>query len=233
MIFNKLIMVLILLVISIVYILKLFNEKALPQFISYAEIETKKIVSSVINTTVIEEISNSINIEDLFITLKDDNGNIENIDLNSSEANKILVKTSKVVEQNLKYLEGGEVDKLKLSNLSSNLDKDKLNKGIIYELPSGILFNNTLLNNILPKIPIKINLVGNIFCKLNTEIESYGINNALLKVNINIEVETKILMPFVSKSIKINVDIPIAVKIIEGNVPSYYFDGYLDTIVNK
>ena len=226
---NRILFVVILLIISIIYIFKIFNEKALPQFISYSEIETKKIVSNIISNTITEEITNNINIDDLFITLKDSNGDIQSIDFNSSEVNKILVKSSKSVEQNLRYLESGEVDKLNLSNYDNN----KLKNGIIYELPSGIIFNNTLLNNILPKIPIKMSLIGNVLAKLTTSVDSYGINNALIKVNINIEAEVKILMPFVSSNTKLNIDVPILMKIMEGNVPSYYFGGYLDTIVSE
>ena len=226
---NRILFVVILLIISIIYIFKIFNEKALPQFISYSEIETKKIVSNIISNTITEEITNNINMDDLFITLKDSNGDIQSIDLNSSEVNKILVKSSKSVEQNLRYLETGEIDKLNLSNY----DNEKLKSGIIYELPSGIIFNNTLLNNILPKIPIKMHLIGNVLAKLTTSVDSYGINNALIKVNINIEAEVKILMPFVSSNSKLNIDVPILMKIMEGNVPSYYFGGYLDTIVSE
>lgn len=226
---NRILFVVILLIISIIYIFKIFNEKALPQFISYSEIETKKIVSNIISNTITEEITNNINMDDLFITLKDSNGDIQSIDLNSSEVNKILVKSSKSVEQNLRYLETGEIDKLNLSNY----DNEKLKSGIIYELPSGIIFNNTLLNNILPKIPIKMHLIGNVLAKLTTSVDSYGINNALIKLNINIEAEVKILMPFVSSNTKLNIDVPILMKIMEGNVPSYYFGGYLDTIVSE
>lgn len=228
-IINKILFIVILLIISIIYIFKIFNEKALPQFISYSEIETKKIVSNIISNTITEEITNSINMENIFITLKDSNGDIQSIDFNSSEVNKILVKSSKSVEQNLKYLEKGEVGKLNLSNY----DNEKFKNGIIYELPTGIMFNNTLLNNILPKIPIKMSLIGNVLAKLTTSVDSYGINNALIKVNINIEAEVKILMPFISSNTIFNVDVPILMKIMEGNVPSYYFGGYLDTIVSE
>ena len=34
-----------------------------------------------------------------------------------------------------------------------NYDNEKLKSGIIYELPSGIIFNNTLLNNIIKRVP--------------------------------------------------------------------------------
>jgi len=229
---NKILIIIILLAISIIYIFKVFNEKAIPQLIEYSELETSRIVSKIVSNTVIDEISNNTNIEDIFITIKDSNGDIKSIDFNSSEVNKILSKTAKSVEQNLRYVESGDTDKLNLTNYVSNVDIEKSKKGIIYELPSGIIFNNTLLNNLLPKIPIKMSLIGTIFTKVSTDVESYGINNALIKVNMNIEAEVKILLPFVSSNTKINVDVPIIMKIMEGNVPSYYFDGYLNTMTN-
>ena len=156
---NKIILIIILLIVILIYIFKIFNDKALPQFISYSEIETKKIVTSLINDTVAHEISNNINLDNLFVTVKDNN-DIKNIDFNTGEVNKILSNISKVVESNLKYLETGQIDKL---YLDYDIDKEKFKKGIIYELPSGIIFNNVLLNNILPKIPVKISLIGEEF----------------------------------------------------------------------
>jgi len=231
---NIILIVLILLIISIIYILKLFNDRAVPQFLSYSKIETQKIVTSVISSTVTREISNNIDINDLFVTLKDTNDNIKSIDFNTKSINMVLTKTTDVVEESLKYLETGQIDKLRLDNVPYSFDSN-INNGIIYELPSGIIFNNVLLNNIFPKIPVKINLIGNIFCKLNTDVVEYGINNALIKVNINIEVEIKILLPFVSENSKINVDVPILMKLMEGSVPSYYFDGFLGSpsVTNK
>ena len=174
---NIIILLIILLTISIVYLFKIFNQKLLPQLLNYSQIETKKIVSSIINTTVIENISKNTYYDDLFKEAKTSDNNIKSIDFNSSKVNKLLSDTTKLI-----------------------------------------------LNNIMPKIPVKINLIGNIFCKLNTNIEDYGINNALIKVNINIEVEIKILLPFASKNVIITSDVPIIMKLVEGSVPNYYLD---------
>ncbi len=227
---NVIIIIFILIFISVIYIINILSEKALPHLISYSEIETKKVISNVISSTVTEEISNKITMEDLFITTKSSNDSISSIDINSSKVNKLLSDVSLSIEKNLKYLETGQIDKINLSNNTFNsYDIDKLRQGIIYELPSGIIFDNILLNNIMPKIPVRINLIGNIFCVLNTDIESYGINNALIKVNISVEADVKILLPFISSTTKVTTNIPLIIKIIEGNVPSYYFDGYLNT----
>ena len=129
----------------------------------------------------------------------------------------MLLKISKVLEQNFKYLEEGRIDKLKIEELKSN------KKGVIYELPSGIIFKNVFLNNLLPKIPVRLNLVGTIFSKLTTDVESYGINNAIFKVNLNVSADIKTVLPFTSKTSSMEASIPIIIKIIEGEVPNYYF----------
>lgn len=228
-ILNKICIIFILLLLAITYIFKIFNEKTLPIFIEYSKVETKKIASLIITSTITEEIAKNTTIEDLFITTKDNNGNIQSIDFNSSEVNNILANASSLLERNLNYLETGQIDKLSIPKSTlSNYNQDKLKKGIIFEIPSGIMFNNQILSNIFPMIPVKLHLVGNIVCKIKTDIQSYGINNALIKVNIEVSVDIKILLPFISEDLTFVIDIPIIMKIMEGRVPSYYMDGFLN-----
>ena len=215
---NLIFMVLVLLIISTIYILKIFSEKALPIFLEYSEVEVKRIASLVINNSVINGVGADITLEDLFIVKEDKNGNIVSMDVDPAKTNQLLLKVSKVLEQNFKYLEDGNIDKLKMEQLKSN------KKGIIYELPSGIIFNNVFLNNLFPKIPVRLNLVGTIFSKLTTDVESYGINNAIFKVNLNVSADIKTVLPFTSKTSSMEASIPIIIKIIEGEVPNYYFE---------
>ena len=214
---NLILMVFVLLIISTIYMLKIFSEKALPIFLEYSEIEVKRIASLVINNSVINGVGADITLEDLFIVKEDKNGNIVSMDVDPAKTNQLLLKVSKVLEQNFKYLEDGNIDKLKMQELKSN------KKGVIYELPSGIIFNNIFLNNLFPKIPVRLNMVGTVFSKLTTDVESYGINNAIFKVNIYVSTELKVVLPFASKNVKLDVTIPIIIKIIEGDVTSYYF----------
>ena len=214
---NLLLLILILLIISTIYILKIFSERALPIFLEQSEIEVKRIASLVINNSVINKVGINVTLDDLFIVKEDKNGNIVSMDVDSAKTNKLLLNISEVLEQNLKYLEEGEIDKLKIEELKSN------KKGVIYELPSEIIFNNVFLNNLLPKIPVRLNLVGTIFSKLTTDVESYGINNAIFKVNLNVSADIKTVLPFTSKTSSMEASIPIIIKIIEGEVPNYYF----------
>ena len=218
---NAILVIIIFLIISIIYVLKIFNERALPIFLNYSEIEVNRIASLVINNSLINEIGTKVVFDDLFIVKEDKNGNIVSMDVNSKKANELLIEASKLLEQNLKYLETGEIDKLKVNGLNINSNK----KGIIYELPSGVIFNNVFLNNLLPKIPVRLNLIGTIFCKLTTDVESYGINNAIFRVNITATTTVKVVLPFTNKNVALEATIHIIIKIIEGDVPNYYFGG--------
>lgn len=216
---NIVIIIIITLITSVIYSLNFFDKKAIPIFLDYSEIEVKRIASLIINNSVINGIGENITIDDLFVIKEDNNGNVVSMDVNPSKTNELLVKAGKVLEQNFKYLENGEIEKLKIDGLNINNKK-----GIIHEIPSGIVFDNVFLNNLLPKIPVRLNLVGTIFSKLTTDVESYGINNAIFKVNIFVTTELRVVLPFTSKNTKLEVTIPIIIKIIEGKVPSYYFE---------
>ena len=205
-------------------LINILNKKALPLFNKYSKLETKKIISSVVNSSVTNYVKDNIDTNNLLITTKDNSGNIKSIDFNTKEVNRILTGTSKIVEENLRYLENGKLDKL---GINTNISNSRLNKGVVFELPSGIIFNNNIMSNIMPKIPIKLELVGNIICYINTDIKNYGINSALITINIAVVAEEKILLPFSNTTTKVETNIPIVMKLIEGNIPSYYMDGYL------
>ena len=55
--------------------------------------------------------------------------------------------------------------------------------------------------------------------------KNYGINNAIVQVSVKVTVSEKVIFPYETSQIKIESNIPIAMKLIQGNVPSYYFTG--------
>ena len=81
------------------------------------------------------------------------------------------------------------------------MDK-KLKNGIIYEVPVGVVFGNSLLSNIGPKIPVKIKYSGNVSLDIKTRVSEYGLNSALIEVYVLVEVTQRTILPFQSKDIK-------------------------------
>lgn len=69
---------------------------------------------------------------------------IKAIDFNPITVNKILTETTALIQSNLKYLEQGKIELLNLTtNALVDYNQSKLKQGIIYEIPSGVIFGNS------------------------------------------------------------------------------------------
>ena len=218
------ILIFILLIISIFLALKFINLKINPVLLDYANMEARKLASIIINDAINKNFKD-INIDELFIITKEEN-EIKAIDFNPIIVNQVLTNTTTLIQTNLKYLEQGKIELLNL-NTDALIDynTDKLRQGIIYEIPSGVIFGNSFLANIGPKIPVRFSLIGDIVSYVNTEVKDYGINNALIEVNIVLELSEQLILPFVTDKITIDTTIPVALKLIQGTVPNYYLNG--------
>ena len=171
---NIFIATLLLCVIITIIVLKIISIRVSPILMNYAELETKKLSSIVINRAVNKQLANGMNIDEMFNIIKNDNGEIATIDFNPAIVNKVLNTTTNVVLINLKAIEEGNIDFIELPDILISNDKDKLKNGIIYEIPLGTITNSGFLSNLGPKIPIKLNIIGSVESNVKTNIKEYG-----------------------------------------------------------
>ena len=160
--------------------------------------------------------------EKLFIIIKNEKDEVEMIDYNTKEVNKILSKITQEIQKRLMKLEDGDLNGLKIVD-SFKLKNNK--NGVICKVPMGSLRGNTLLVNLGPIIPIRLSFVGQVQSNINTKITSYGINNLVLQINVEAEVEQYITMPIMTKKKTLKIKAPLTIKIIQGTVPNYYLAG--------
>lgn len=216
---NIVLITIILLIIIIVLILKYVSKNINPILMEYAKEEATRLSSIILNYSTKKNIEN-FNTDNLFIITKE-NESIKTIDFNSKEVNKLLTNITYDVQNYFKKIDEGDISTLEL-NYFNYSNKNNLKKGIIYEIPIGVLSGNSVISNIGPKIPVRINLYGEVLSKIDTKITNYGINNALIEVLVNINIKTRVILPFTSEIDNISISIPIAIKLIEGSVPNYY-----------
>lgn len=210
--------IVLLIVLGIIISFKIINKRVSPIMISIAEEEAKKISDIIINDSVKKELDNGLTFEKLFITTYDNN-NLSTIDFDSIIVNKLLNNVTSNIISSIKSVENGNIDNL---NMLKNYNINKLKKGIIYEIPLAYSYNNVFLSNISPKIPVKIHMIGNVNSNIRTKVTDYGINNALLEVYLDIEIELQVILPLLSSNIVNKSSIPIAIKMINGDIPKYY-----------
>lgn len=225
-ILNYIALIVIFLVISLIIAFIYIGENVTPKIQSYAEMKAKKITTLVLGQSIDDEIISIFEQEELFITHENNDGTVSSIDFNSIVVNKALSKVSKNVKSYLKKLEQGEIEDLGLSDDDLfNVDSKQLKSGIIYEIPSGIIFNNGILANIGPKVPVKLTFLGNVTTDVVTEISDYGINNAIIEIGIKIVVTMQVVLPYDISQIEVENVIPVTIKLVQGTVPNYYING--------
>ncbi len=89
-------------------------------------------------------------------------------------------------------------------------------------MPVGTLFKNIILADLGPKISVKLHYLNDVNSSISTKIREYGINNALIEIYVNVEVNIKVLSPFISEKIVLMTSVPLAIKMVQGKIPTYY-----------
>ena len=201
--------------ITLFIIIKYTNKKISPKLINYATLETQKLSRLIITKSISLESIETLNINDLFIITKNENNEIMTVDMNTVLINKIIQEITINIQENLKKLEEGKIN--------NNNEENK--NGVILKIPLGQITNNFIFNNLGPQIPVKLKILGEMKTQVNSTVKNYGINNALIEITLDITIKEEVLLPISSDEIEVSTTIPIAMKLINGTVPSYYSNG--------
>ena len=210
----KIFLILIIILIPINLILNYINKKISPKLTNYAELEIRKISNLIITKSITKESLEKININDIFIINKNNNNEILTVDLDTIKINNLIREATINIEENLKQLELGNIN-----------EYNELKKGVVLEIPLGQIYNNFLLNNKGPKIPVKLKIIGDMEMETKTKVTNYGINSALIEISLETRIKEKVILPITSKEIEVTQSTPIAIKLVQGTVPNYYSNG--------
>ncbi|MDM5190618.1 sporulation protein YunB [Bacillus sp. DX4.1] len=201
----------------------LVNKNIQPTLIKYAEMQTKKMATVVMTKAVKDRINEGFDVDSLMKVQNDKNGKVSTIDLNTKQVNEILTSTTTYIEKYLHQVENGDVKALGL------LEEG----GASMSVPLGRITDNALLGNIGPDIPIDFTTIGHVGTDIKQKIEQHGINNTAIKIVMEVDVTLQVIIPFRTKEITVKQHIPIATRIVQGEVPAYYGSGSVVVPNNK
>lgn len=229
---QKLLVVLVISLISSLFLINDMGKKLNKQLYTYVNDESKRLASNIVNYSIHEAIEKNIT-DDLFEITKNKTGEIELLDYNTKEVNKLLKIVNKKIQKELLDLEEGNIQNFSLSSSIRHGSIYKIKEGIICEIPLGILKNNTFYSNFGPIIPIKMSFLGEVKSKIETTITPYGFNSLVLEVTMHTEVEQRITMPTSSKKTTLKIESPLTLKIIQGIVPEYYYTKNMEKLTTS
>ena len=195
-------------------IIDYLSNKSRDVLLPMAESMIRKVVTTIINSACDESMIS----DNLYEIRKNNNDEIEMVTYNSFMVTKLINDVTANVEHKLMEFENGKIDYYG--------NTDKLENGVIAEIPFGVIYGNSLLGNIGPKIKLRLNMLGDITSNIETEVKPYGINNAYVEVRIKLEITARIVLPFVSEKVIISNVIPLSMNVVNGTVPEGYIYSY-------
>ena len=196
------------------FIIDYFARRVDEILLPMAESKTRKVVTMVINDACDESMIS----DNLYEINKDSNNEIKMITYNSFEVTKLINTVTSNIEKMISDIENNKMD------YYGNIDI--MEGGVIAEIPFGVIFGNSILSNVGPKIKLRLNLLGDITSNIETEVKPYGINNAYVELRIHLEVTARIVLPFASEKIVISNVIPLSMNIVQGSIPEAYISSY-------
>jgi len=204
-------------VICSAFFISYLNKILLPVFLEYGEYQCGNILTKIINVSVEENVTEQLKTK-MVVQNKENNS----LDFNVDVLNSLMYNVLNRSQQIFSCLEKGVLDKEILKKIDVNVSEEKIKRGIVYEVPISMAFNNALIGNLGINIPVKYKLIGEVRGQIISSVKEYGINNALLEISLKIVANTKVLVPMKSIDKKSETSVPMFVTIIQGEIPDYY-----------
>jgi sporulation protein YunB len=174
----------------------------------YLDVEVERLVTNIVNKTINDEMKN-INID-------------KNDFYNMSKLSELENRIDGVIEEKLINIDDGEVDDYFLPKRIKNSRFKSIKNGVLCDVSIGSIRGSTVFSNVGPTIPVKLLFSSGTSSNIDVEVSEYGINSAIIKIYLNIEISEQITMPITSKHKKINIKKPLIIDIIKGEIPDYY-----------
>lgn len=141
---------------------------------------------------------------------------------NTKDINRFKDRINDIIFDEFKKLEEGNTDVIPQQKFL----KEKypfITNGYLCEVTLNSIRNSTILGNIGPSIPIKLSFIGYVESDVEAKVSEYGINNALVEIDIIVKVSNLISMPISTRVHHSTVKNTISLELIKGDIPSYYF----------
>lgn len=215
---QKLLLIITIAILTSFFLIKGYGNKLNKTIHKFIATESKRIILHIVNDSVSEILTNN-KINNLFIVEKNEKNEVEILDYNTEEVNKIIKMINQTITTKLQNLDNKELQKL---NIPENLvfkNQPKIKNGIICEISIGSLKNNALYSNFGPSIPLKMSFQENTLTKIKTKYTSYGFNSLVIEIFVIVEVRQRISSPISAKETKIFIESPLTIKIIQGTIP--------------
>lgn len=170
-----------------------------PTLHQFAKAKARVLATEALTTAVALEIAEGIRWEDLYALRPDSSGKVVLVQPNTGEIDRL---TSQVT--------------LRVQELLSKISDTKI------RIPLGQILGSNVLANVGPKIGISIIPIGTVTTKILSDFEQAGINQIRHKIYLEVTAHMQVVVPMVTATDNVVVQVPITEVLIMGDVPETY-----------
>jgi sporulation protein YunB len=199
-----------------------------PVLLDIAEVHIDGIATRAINTAV--RFAEDYDYSDVLEITYTEDGNVATYNHNPAVVSEINRVATDRVEEFFQNVNRGE--RLTYENpleepyeYSDGAEDRAVQDPTLVEIPLGQVTGNTMLANLGPKVPVNLELIGNVRTNIVRETEPLGINGSWVSFYLNVESDVQIIIPFTSEVTTVNTEIYIDGGAIMGDVPDFYSGG--------
>jgi len=154
-----------------------------------------------VNRAAQQVVGEGISYDDLMEVQMDTDGRVSMLRANTMRMNQIATQTAILAQEELNSIENQMVD-----------------------VPLGAALGIRFLGGFGPRIAVQIVPIGAVSTQFETEFETAGINQTRHKLFLTLETSVSLIVPADSRKVRVTSTVPIAERIIVGQVPDSFVD---------
>lgn len=191
-----------------------YNKKISPKIVDIASSKLEEITTLYIKKNIIPV---NADLNKLINVTKNKNDEILMTDINYNYSYELMSEIVKKIQDSIFLLEQGNI-----KDFSNSRELKSFKNNLYLLIPLGMSSSGTLFSSLGPKIPVKVSFYEHVLGTIETTVQNYGINNAMIKVTLIIDLEQKMIVPYDIKKKNAQYKLELGSKLINGTVPSIY-----------
>lgn len=187
-----------------------FNHYIEPQLLAVAKQHTGFAINNIVKEVLADM---EYETADLYQIEKNNSDEITDITFDSRKLNELLYSSLNTIDESLLAAQDGKADPT-----TKNVFYED---GILYQVPIGYLTRLFFLYDKGPTLDVHMKVLNDVTGDIKTDIESYGMNSAMVKISLVIRVDAKVITFVSASELQNECEIPLVLQVVNGKVPSY------------
>lgn len=196
-------------------------QRLVPLLKEYGKMEVERFNQLIITHC---KFTNEKQYEDMIVVERNNDNEITFIDFDMIKVNSIANDVVLDIENTYALIEEGKYIAGDDSYYERRLEEVS-KSGIVSKVSVGSLLNMPFLSNVTPTLSIQYKHLSSVSSDIVKEISNYGMNYIMIQLSIKVNLKLRMIYPFFEQYHVHEVEIPVLLDIVEGQIPFVYYEG--------